>query len=83
MKRFPKRTKKEIRKFDLNLELHLDSPEMVIWSVIEELKDIQEFYYSNIFDFLRFRKKAEKHLLHQIERLIKVQKEIEFNNKKG
>lgn len=64
-----KHTKKEIKKYDFELEMQMNKPTTILWSVIKELKDIQEFYLSNLFDYIRYKKKANKHLIHQIDRL--------------
>lgn len=62
-------TQKEIKRLNFEIEQALNTPEIIIWSVIEELRDIQEFYISNIWDYLRYKNKANEHLLHQIDRL--------------
>jgi hypothetical protein len=67
------------KKNDFDVEKMLKEPENVVWSVIEELKDIHNFYLSNIFKFLINKKKAREHLLHQIDRLEEVLAKIEKN----
>lgn len=72
-----KHTKKEIKKYDFELEMQMNKPTTILWSVIEELKDIQEFYISNFFNYMRYKKKANKHLIHQIIRLENVLNALE------
>lgn len=82
-----KPTKKEIKINNLELEMFMNEPLTILWSIIEELKDIHEFYLSNLFNQLKYNKKAKLHLIHQIERLeyilqyLDKQKEIDKNIK--
>ena len=63
-------TEEEILENDRQIEEMLNSPPMVIWSVIEELKDIES-------DFKDADKESYKHFLHQIDRLEELLKEME------
>lgn len=72
-----KHTKKEIKKNDFMCECMMNEPTIILWSIIEELKDIQEFYISNFFNYMRYKKKANKHLIHQIIRLENVLNALE------
>ena len=62
-------TKKEIKIKNLELEMFMNEPLTILWSIIEELRDVHEFYLSNLYNQLRYNKKAKFHLCHQIERL--------------
>lgn len=77
MKRF---TKKDIRLNNFKIEMFLNEPKIILWSVIEELKDIYNSCLSNSLECLLNlwnRKKIQEHFIHQIDRLENLLNSIE------
>lgn len=70
-------SKKVIKRRELELECFLNKPSTILWSVIEELRDIHEWYLPNLFTFIKYGKKARKHLARQIDRLEIILKALE------